>query len=152
MGMGYSYSDLIARISVYGGGVGLDPQVMDEQIVLRPVTPASFVAWSPPGALNTHSVSTKTIQQLGMGDNTLFTANSIAVGVALGFQVTYFIMRPLQGATNYKILKGAAGDTGVALYPDKPLILAVPNPVPASYMVIINCPNNFTETIFTYIL
>ena len=129
MGLNYNYADLTISITLRGDG-------LDERYVVRPVTSSSFVAWSPPGALNTQSPIVKQTQQLNSGDNTLISAAGLlTVQNLYGFQFTYFAYVPPSNSTNLKLFKGAVGDTGFGIYPNEPMILAIPNPMPANWLV-----------------
>lgn len=145
MGLNYNYADLTVYITLKGGG-------LDHTYNIRPVTNASFVAWSPPGALNTQSPVVVTQRQLGNGDNTIITGAQLAkLEQALGIQVTYVAYVPNSNSTNYKILKGAAGDTGFGVAPNLWAIIALPNPVPPAWEIILNCPASNLEIIQVYI-
>lgn len=121
-----NYADATFKITVRGGG-------QDVSYVYRPVSPQSFVAWAPPGALTTNSTMARISRKVTAGNAVIIndtTINALAPLVA-----SYVAIVPPSASRVTKTMKGVGGDTGVSLIPYLPNIIALPNPLPSGWQL-----------------
>lgn len=138
----WNFADFTARLTIRGDG-------RDDVLVIRPVTPQSFVAWSPPGALNQNSMMLRQRVILSGAQTLLTVSTNPAIGAIVldayaPWVPTYCAVVPPSGSTLPKNFKGfTGGDTGIKLIPNLPLILALPT---VAAMVAQGWQLNYTTT------
>lgn len=116
----FNYSDLTAKITIRGEG-------RDDTFVVRPVSPMSFIAWSPPGALNTNSMMLRQRVNLS-GDTTVASVNS-GGGILLDSYApwipTYIAVVPSTTSVKALTVRGQSADQPIKLAPNLPAIYAL---------------------------
>jgi hypothetical protein len=143
----YNYSDVTFGITIDGDG-------RHDSLVLRPITPQSFVAWSPPGALNTTSsmFREESIQPVTAGTAS-WHVNYAQLVASLPFVPTY-VAYTIGNVANVQSwsMKGNVSDVGIALNPNYALVIALPNPLPVGWYLglYVNCNAN-NVVVNTYI-
>ena len=131
----FNYADVTFRVTVDGDG-------RKDRYVMRPINPATSVAWSPPVALDVQSPMFRATFSGG------FTFSNSAL--ILPYQFSYVAMVPPTNSTQAKTLKGVSGDVGLSLIPNEAVILAAPNPVPNTWAFIYSSASS-SEPIDVYI-
>jgi hypothetical protein len=124
----YSYADATFSLTVTGDG-------RSDKYTYRPVSPQSFVAWAPPGALNASSLAARSRISAVAGDNTIVVGASLAD--LAPWTASYVIVIPPANSKVWKIMKGNTDDIGIVLVPWLPNIIALPSD-PSGLVLIYN--------------
>lgn len=124
------FSNLSIVVSVVGDG-------RNDKIQIMPIAPTNFATTAPPGALGQNSPAQFSQANLQTGNNVVVAVGSLQTSfINNGYTLSYVIVVPPTNSLVAKTMKGATGDTGVALNPAYPLILALPTNLAAWQLVI----------------
>lgn len=129
-GIPWNFADAAFEFKTTGDGLNF-------RFLERPLSPQSFVAWSPPGAMTTQSAMYHAPVNIGgSGNATVITGTSI--NALAPWNASYLVLQPAATSTVSKTMKGINGDTGINLIPWLPLILALPSPLANTWALVIN--------------
>ena len=103
----------------------------------RPLSQQSFVAWSPPGAMTTQSAMVHQPVNIG-GSGPATIATGASISALAPWNASYLVLQPPVTSNVSKTMKGVSGDVGIKLIPWLPLMLAIPNPLPNTWQLLIN--------------
>ena len=118
----FNYADVSFRVTIDGDG-------RRDRFVLRPVNPATAAAWSPPIALGvTSPILRKTLMLSGS-----FSVTGAQIAAGAPYAASYIALVPPGNSVLAKTMQGTNTDTGIPLIPNGALILALPNPLPATW-------------------